>query len=63
MDRSVRSRVADFLAAQLMPGGFLILGQGESLIGLTNLLEPSREFRGTWVGADPNRTPQATSVA
>jgi hypothetical protein len=35
-----------------MPGGLVILGQGESLIGLTNQLEPSRDFRGTWVASD-----------
>ena len=62
MDRSARSRVADSLAAQLMPGGLVILGQGESLIGLTNQLEPSRDFRGTWMASDG--TPKsATSAA
>jgi len=63
MDRAARSRVADSLAAQLMPGGLILLGQGESLIGLTNQLEPSRDFRGAWGAADPNRKPVATSVA
>lgn len=63
MDRAVRSRVAHSLAAQLMPGGLILLGQGESLIGLTNQLEPSRDFRGAWGAADPNRKPVATSVA
>ena len=62
MDRSARNRVADSLAAQLMPGGLVILGQGESLIGLTNQLEPSRDFRGTWIAS--NGTPKtATSAA
>jgi chemotaxis protein methyltransferase CheR len=46
-----------------MPGGLILLGQGESLIGLTNQLEPSRDFRGAWGAADPNRKPMATSVA
>jgi len=51
MDRSARARVADSLAAQLMPGGLILLGQGESLIGLTSQLEPSRDFRGAWATA------------
>ena len=61
MDRTARARVAESLAAQLMPGGFIILGQGESFIGLTNQLEPSREFRGTWVAA--GTTPKTATTA
>ncbi len=62
MDRTARSRVAESLAAQLMPGGLVILGQGESLIGLTNQLEPSRDFRGTWI-ASSGAPKSATTAA
>ena len=61
MDRSARARVVELLAAQLMPGGLILLGQGESLIGLTTQLEPSREFRGAWVAA--NGAPKSATTA
>jgi chemotaxis protein methyltransferase CheR len=43
--------VVESLANQLVPGGMVLLGQGEGLIGLTNKLEPARDFRGAWVAA------------
>jgi len=51
MDRTARIRVVENIAAQLMPGGTVLLGQGEGLIGLTNQLEPARDVRGAWVAA------------
>ena len=36
---------------QMMPGGMILLGSGESVIGLTEKLEPARHFRGGWVAA------------
>ena len=51
MARSARVRVVESLASQLVPGGLVLLGQGEGLIGLTNKLEPARDFRGAWVAA------------
>ena len=62
MDRAARARVAESFSAQLMPGGLILLGQGESLIGLTSLLEPSREFRGAW-GAASGAPKTATTAA
>lgn len=51
MARSARVAVIDNLTNQLMPGGLILLGQGEGLIGLTEKLEPARDFRGAWVAA------------
>lgn len=62
MERTARTRVVESLAAQLMPGGLILLGQGESLIGLTSQLEPAREFRGAWV-ASTGPAKSATSAA
>jgi len=49
MARPVRGVVAERLAKQLAPGGVLLLGEGESLTGLTKALEPARNVRGGWV--------------
>tara|TARA_R110000787_G_scaffold4754_1_gene18126 strand:- start:93 stop:935 length:843 start_codon:yes stop_codon:yes gene_type:complete len=51
MARSARVSVVESLSAQLVPGGMILLGQGEGLIGLTDKLEPARDFRGAWVAA------------
>ncbi|MEZ5967603.1 MAG: protein-glutamate O-methyltransferase CheR [Hyphomonas sp.] len=51
MDRAVRSTVVDNIQAQLNPGGLLLLGQGESLIGITDKMEPARDLRSAWVAA------------
>ncbi|KCZ88316.1 CheR family methyltransferase [Hyphomonas johnsonii] len=51
MARPAKTRVIENLAAQLVPGGMILLGQGEGLIGLTDKLEPARDFRGAWVAA------------
>lgn len=49
MAREARIRVVDSIVNQMMPGAILVLGNGESLIGLTERLEPARDFRGGWV--------------
>jgi chemotaxis protein methyltransferase CheR len=51
MARSARIRVVENLTDQLVPGGMMLLGSGEGLIGLTDRLEPARDFRGAWVAA------------
>lgn len=43
---SVRRAVLDQLAAALRPGGLLVLGAGETVIGQTELLVPSPRWRG-----------------
>ncbi len=53
MARPARVRVADNLAAQLMPGGLILLGKSESLIGLTDQLAPSGEVPGAWLATGP----------
>lgn len=44
----MKSRVFATLAAALRPGGLLVLGAGETVIGQTRLFEPSREMRGLY---------------
>ena len=48
MERQCRRDVAERLAGQLAPGGVVLLGQDETLTGLTEALEPSHRFRGGW---------------
>jgi chemotaxis protein methyltransferase CheR len=42
----VKLTVFAMLAEALAPGGTLVLGAGETVIGQTGLFEPSRRFRG-----------------
>lgn len=51
MSRAARMRVAEVLAAQMAPGAVILLGEGESFQGLTELLEPARDIRQGWVAA------------
>lgn len=51
MGRPARIRLAEVLAAQLAPGGVIMLGDGETFQGLTDLLEPARSIRQGWVAA------------
>ena len=44
----VKAQVFAALAAALRPGGLLVLGAGETVIGQTRLFEPSRRFRGLY---------------
>lgn len=51
MGRSARTRLAENLAAQLSPGGVILLAEGEALYGLTDKLEPAADIRFGWVAA------------
>ncbi|CUS55843.1 MAG: protein-glutamate O-methyltransferase CheR [Hyphomonas sp.] len=51
MARASRTKVIESVSKQMMPGGMILLGGGESVIGLTDKLEPARHFRGGWVAA------------
>lgn len=44
----VRRRVLDTLAGALRPNGLLVMGAGETTIGQTERLEPSKQWRGTY---------------
>ena len=46
-----KSPAFDRLAGALRPGGFLVMGAGETVIGQTRLFEPSRDVRGLYVRA------------
>lgn len=48
MSRSMRRVAAEYLSGQLLPGGFLILGHGETLSGVSPAFEPSRRHQGAW---------------
>ena len=51
--------VFDRIATALRPGGMLVLGAGETVIGQTRLFEPSKLFRGFYELADPQRVRNA----
>ena len=46
LSAQTKAAVFERLAAALRPGGLLVLGAGETVIGQTPLFEPSRRFRG-----------------
>ena len=52
---AMRARVLDALAGALRPGGMLVLGAGETVIGQTDRLEPSRRWRGFYAIAESPR--------
>jgi chemotaxis protein methyltransferase CheR len=47
-DGPTKSEVLERIAQQLNPGGFLILGSGESVVGLTTAFEPAQDRRGLY---------------
>ena len=51
--------VFDRIAAALRPGGMLVMGAGETVIGQTRLFEPSKRFRGFYELADAARVRDA----
>jgi chemotaxis protein methyltransferase CheR len=60
MAATARMRTADNLAAHLAPGGLILLGEGETLHGLTSKLEPAHGMTLGWVAAG---TANAASAA
>lgn len=52
-----RERVLDLLAGALRPGGLLLLGAGETLIGRSRRLCPSRQMRGFYEHVDQAASP------
>ncbi|AYO84771.1 MULTISPECIES: CheR family methyltransferase [Methylobacterium] len=58
-DAPTKSDVLARLAAQLAPGGALLLGAAETVIGLTDRLSPNPKQRGLYGHAEPvGRTPE-----
>lgn len=49
MDTVARRDVVERIVSQLLPGGIVMLGEGETLAGITDALEPSMAYRGGWV--------------
>lgn len=50
---AVRRQVFGVLGTGVRPGGLLVLGAGETVIGLTEHFTPSTTFRGFYEAADP----------
>ena len=50
---AVRRQVFDALATAVRAGGLLVLGAGETVIGMTEHFTPSEEFRGFYDAAPP----------
>jgi len=48
-DRETRSRVLAGIARQLTPGGYLILGASETVLGLSNAFQPAAAAAGLYV--------------
>lgn len=54
-----RGRVLDRLAGALRPGGLLVLGAGETVIGQGEQFRPSQRYRGIYERADQPADPRA----
>ena len=50
---TVRRQVFDLLSTGARPGALLVLGAGETVIGMTEHFSPSKAFRGFYEAADP----------
>lgn len=57
----LRRQVFDRLASAARPGGLLVLGAGETVIGLTDHFTPSEAFRGFYRAVDPDAPPLAAA--
>lgn len=55
----LRRQVFDRLAGAVRPGGLLVLGAGETVIGLTDHFRPSEAFRGFYRAVDAGLAPLA----
>jgi chemotaxis protein methyltransferase CheR len=47
-DQPTKTEALDRIAAQMNPGGFLLLGAAETTVGITSQFEPSNERRGLY---------------
>ncbi len=57
----LRRQVFDRLAGAARPGSLLVLGAGETVIGLTDHFTPSEAFRGFYRAVDPATAPLAAA--
>lgn len=48
----LRQRVFDMMAQAIRPGGLLVLGAGETVIGQTSHFKPSEQYRGLYVAGN-----------
>ena len=58
---TLRAKVLDRLAGALRPGGLLVLGAGETVIGQSELFRPSQRFRGLYELTVPVALPKAAA--
>ena len=52
----VRKQVFDILHSAMRPGGLLVLGAGETVIGITDHFKPCDTYRGFYRAAGPSRS-------
>ncbi|HEX8302452.1 protein-glutamate O-methyltransferase CheR [Sphingomonas sp.] len=60
---SMRRRVFDTLSTAIRPGGLLVLGAGETVIGQTEHFTPSEAYRGFYRAAIPSLLTSRTAAA
>ncbi len=58
----LRRQVFETLAAAIRPGGVLVLGAGETVIGLTEDFVPCDRLRGFYRAVDPKAVPRRTAL-
>ncbi len=61
LSTDTKGQVFPKLAAALNPGGTLVMGAGETVIGQTPLFEPSKRFRGFYHAASGSERAQAAA--
>ena len=59
--QDVRRQVFDTLAAAMRPGGLLVLGAGETVIGVTEHFRPCERFRGFYRAVPPAEAKRAAN--
>ncbi|OYY90696.1 MAG: chemotaxis protein CheR [Sphingomonas sp. 28-66-16] len=60
---TLRRRVFEMLSQAVKPGGLLVLGAGETVIGNTEAFAPSRRFRGFYEPATDTTMPTSRAAA
>jgi chemotaxis protein methyltransferase CheR len=58
---ALRAQVFERLASAMSPGGLLVLGAGETVIGQTDKFSPCEEFRGFYRLVESNALPEAAA--
>jgi len=62
LSTATKLQVFDRFAAAIRPGGALVLGAGETVIGQTRAFEPSRRFRGLYERVPPGAAARSAAA-